>query len=821
MAHSKSRARERALLKEYQQAADSEWDIAFALQREDKYSRSIAHYASAERLFRQTNDLKRAANSLTNMGYLLYRLGRDAEAKTAYEDAIGTYKKFPISVEMGDAEVGLARVLERSEVDEAIKHYKKAEKIFQDLEESRPEKLADIKLNIGRYEFFRKKDAEAFRALDEAKNLYKQANNASGIARVDLNIGMFLSCKRLFPEAIEKLSSALTTFEEWSYLSETRLAYLERGLAYYHLHYLESALFDPIEMRLAYLVQGLAHSVFHFLRNALSDLENSLKLSDQILMETKSPELRASLNKEYWRGPDALGTVCLAIHNITQNSQYFRKGFNTLELAKCTTVAEALLTTDSEPLPIPKIKRKLIVEEDRLLNSIMQDRSKLLDLISLRGNNQIDIEKFTRSKSRLADQLNKNYESLEKLRLRVVLECADVGNFPIPRSYSVLDRTFDVFQGEGKWVVLEFFLLNSLGKLVVFLIHKDEKCCIAHDVKVEYLQRLALNCRDIIRKIRINTEQSVEEANTLLETLSTELYDALIPRYIGDLLKQINPEYLIIVPHSYLHSVPFEVIHDGDNYWGLEYSMSTTFSLDLARICVEKRKNAKPVEKPSLLIIKDPTLDLGQYADLELRNVKKFMEKNGISFSGPPIENEHATQKSVLSALKNEKFDIMHYIGHAFFAGKDPIQSSLQLHSSDCPSCNTRRMGGKHKSDFLSANEIIHGVKFKRTPIVYLSACETKVAHVQHGDEMYGLVRALMYAGATSLILSYWGMANKVGPIFAGEFYSQLFDGLSVATALRNARRKIKKSNFSITDWGILSLHGDPFRKFILKRVRA
>ncbi|MFX0202094.1 MAG: tetratricopeptide repeat protein, partial [Candidatus Hodarchaeota archaeon] len=182
-------------LKEYQQAADCEWDIAFALQREDKYSKSINHYASAEKLYKQINDLKKAANSLTNMGYLLYRLGRNSEAKTAYEDAIGIYKKFSISEEMGDAEVGLARVLESSEVDEAIKHYTNAEKIFNNLEESRPEKIADIKINIGHYQFSQKKDAEAFQTLDEARKLYKQANNASGIARVDLNIGMLLSRK--------------------------------------------------------------------------------------------------------------------------------------------------------------------------------------------------------------------------------------------------------------------------------------------------------------------------------------------------------------------------------------------------------------------------------------------------------------------------------------------------------------------------------------------------------------------------------------------------------------------------------------------------
>ena len=113
-----------------------------------------------------------------------------------------------------------------------------------------------------------------------------------------------------------------------------------------------------------------------------------------------------------------------------------------------------------------------------------------------------------------------------------------------------------------------------------------------------------------------------------------------------------------------------------------------------------------------------------------------------------------------------------------------------------------------------AANEIIHNVRFKRTPIVYLSGCETGVAEVEPGDEMFRLVRALMYAGVTSLVLSRWPVWDPVAPVFAREFHRQLLSGRSVAVALQNARRKVfDDDRFSLTDSGVLSLQGDPYRR--------
>jgi CHAT domain-containing protein len=778
-------------LKAVESAAAAEWDIGYALQRGDKFSEAIPHYHLAEKLYRQVNDSKKAAKALTNMGYLLFRLGKDSEAKTAYEDAIKIYEGFPPSEEIGDAEVGLGRVLDslyQDDKNEAIKHYEIAENIFGNLPNPSPEKqLADKKINIGNDLLHNGKCEEAIKFFEEAELLYGKANMKSGVAKAQLNIGAALFGCNSFSAAIEKLSSALSRFEELGFISEMRLAYERRGFVYYIVRSFE---------------------------NAISDLENAWKIGELILMGVKSPELRLSLTREYWLVPDALSASYLALNQLSGNSQYLRTAFNTLELAKCATVTEALLTTNPEPLNVTKLRGDLIDEEDRLLSLAAEKEGKLLELASLRANTEMGLRKLRRTPDTLKVEMDETYDKLEELRLNVLLEYADVGSTPIPRSYNVLMKTLETFPREENWAVLEFALLDSLKKLVVFLIDKNGTIwCWAHTVDLQYLQGLAMKCKDTAEKFRLDSYSAATEADSILNSLSKELYTALMPKPIAEELKLLNPDYLVIVPHNYLHWIPFEAVFDGEEYWGLKYAISTAFSLDLTRLCLEKRKKAKTDKTISVLFVNDPTLDLGDKGDLEIKTVEELLEEIGGKCSRPPIEHEKATRRAVLDAFNNDEFDILHYAGHALFLGKDPSLSSLEMHTSEkCEICNDKFKPGTHQADFLSANEIIYGVRFKRSPIIYLSACETGISEVDVGGEMFGLVRALMYAGATSLVLSHWALSNDVAPVFAEEFYSQLFEGLPVAIALRNARRKIS-DKFSITDWAILSLHGDPFRK--------
>jgi CHAT domain-containing protein/Tfp pilus assembly protein PilF len=69
-----------------------------------------------------------------------------------------------------------------------------------------------------------------------------------------------------------------------------------------------------------------------------------------------------------------------------------------------------------------------------------------------------------------------------------------------------------------------------------------------------------------------------------------------------------------------------------------------------------------------------------------------------------------------------------------------------------------------------------------------LSACETGLGPLVRGEGIVGLVRAFMYAGALSVCVSLWKVADESTPLLMEAFYRGVLAGHSKAKALRRAQ---------------------------------
>jgi CHAT domain-containing protein len=72
--------------------------------------------------------------------------------------------------------------------------------------------------------------------------------------------------------------------------------------------------------------------------------------------------------------------------------------------------------------------------------------------------------------------------------------------------------------------------------------------------------------------------------------------------------------------------------------------------------------------------------------------------------------------------------------------------------------------------------------------LVTLSACRTGLGKVVRGEGMIGLTRAILYAGASSVLVSLWEVNDLAAPVLMKSFYTNLRNGQSVAEALREAK---------------------------------
>jgi CHAT domain-containing protein len=73
--------------------------------------------------------------------------------------------------------------------------------------------------------------------------------------------------------------------------------------------------------------------------------------------------------------------------------------------------------------------------------------------------------------------------------------------------------------------------------------------------------------------------------------------------------------------------------------------------------------------------------------------------------------------------------------------------------------------------------------------LVTLSACETGRSSVVGGDEVVGLSRGFLFAGASTLVQSLWRVDDQATARLMHCFYSRLHAGEAPGAALRSAQR--------------------------------
>jgi CHAT domain-containing protein len=92
------------------------------------------------------------------------------------------------------------------------------------------------------------------------------------------------------------------------------------------------------------------------------------------------------------------------------------------------------------------------------------------------------------------------------------------------------------------------------------------------------------------------------------------------------------------------------------------------------------------------------------------------------------------------------------------------------------------------------------------TDLVTLSACETGLGEIKHGEGVYGLQRAFLAAGAESVLMSLWKVSDEETATFMIELYRRLSQGLSVREAYRQTLREMQKRFPAPFHWGAFVL---------------
>jgi CHAT domain-containing protein len=126
-------------------------------------------------------------------------------------------------------------------------------------------------------------------------------------------------------------------------------------------------------------------------------------------------------------------------------------------------------------------------------------------------------------------------------------------------------------------------------------------------------------------------------------------------------------------------------------------------------------------------------------------------------------------------------YRIVHFATHGLLNTEHPDFTGLVLSLVGSPSGD----------GFLRVNEIFN-MKLG-TPFVMMSACETGLGREKRGEGIIGLARAFMYAGAPTVGVTLWAVADRSTATLMTDFYTSYLSNnqATPSAALRDAQLKM------------------------------
>ena len=316
----------------------------------------------------------------------------------------------------------------------------------------------------------------------------------------------------------------------------------------------------------------------------------------------------------------------------------------------------------------------------------------------------------------------------------------------------------------------------------------------------------------------------------------------------------IGEKRLMVVADGALNYVPFEVLlktADAGDFSSLGYLVKTNeviYAPSASVVAAIKQQRTKATGR-SMLIIADPVFNSNDARakkgpapapnDAELRGLGIQASLTDVAGATTPVAPGAAMEGLPLARLNgtrleadqisklakasggqadvwldldaNEdnvvtrdvsKYRIIHVATHGLLNAERPQFTGVVL----------SLVGNKTHDGFVRTDEVFN--LRLGSPLVMLSACETGLGKEKRGEGVMGLTRAFMYAGAPTVGVSLWSVADKSTADLMTDFYKRLLtagDTTTSSSALRGAQlAKIADKKYSAPFfWAPFVLVGD------------
>ena len=254
------------------------------------------------------------------------------------------------------------------------------------------------------------------------------------------------------------------------------------------------------------------------------------------------------------------------------------------------------------------------------------------------------------------------------------------------------------------------------------------------------------------------------------------LYDSIFLPLEG----MLNGNRVAIIPHGALHYVPFHALCDKRGYYLVDrFEISYAPSAAVLDRCRAKNGDSNDGTLVAFGVPEQGTPNITE----EVRALRAIFPDAII------VAGSEATRENLLRLAPRARF--LHLASHGHFRRDNPMFSFLKLADS--------RLNFYNLLDLRLNAEM-----------VTLSGCHTGVNNIFPGDELHGLMRGFLGAGAAALVVSLWAVNDRSTAELMSEMYTRIRAGATKRAGLRAAQLAIKDAYGHPYYWAPFVLMGNP-----------
>jgi CHAT domain-containing protein len=297
--------------------------------------------------------------------------------------------------------------------------------------------------------------------------------------------------------------------------------------------------------------------------------------------------------------------------------------------------------------------------------------------------------------------------------------------------------------------MIAYFIAGE--ELMAFVAQRGEIAsvrCIAHASEIAPL------VEKLLYQLRAGVRAADARSLRAVRTLSRALHDLLI----GPILEQVpgvdSAQRLVIVPFGALHALPFAALFDGERYLIERFEIHTAPSASIA--CSDRGARRETMAQPLVIAVAD------EQAPLIDEEAELLASQRGAEV----LRGASATIARVREAARGRA--LLHFACHGRFIGALPNASGIRL-----------------ADGWMPVREIVD--LDLDAQVVFLAGCETGRNAVDAGDELAGISRAFLAAGARCLVAGLWSVRDHAALEVSANFHQEFSAGRRPSAALRAA----------------------------------